>query len=616
MAAFPNPILEQAKAATAKANSVLSTASDQQDSIAKKTDAASTTLTNAAKEKARSISIIENQKATAELQAQNARIKAFNAAGGGDYLTGLMKELKSTTNEVLKAQQVVEDIQSKPVNGILDLVSQSLDLLGPGDKLQAAKQRQATITQSIANITGAQESITRAVATTKETFNNATIAASSNAIAAEGQAAAAKAELDGLSMNSQAVARGAAATVSQMNSMIETYKLGLTEENQAIRRKNQEFTEKAQTQKIKQWEDGAALRSKELERVDLQLKDLKDPTRIAAVTAQREEIVKKHADNLAFEANYVAGVQRAQASLGQSVETPEVIRTLRLSDVKSKDKYDRLYKMGNKDSVEFGTTPAAASANLSVTGASKTPPVMLLETLKRGFQDEISKSMDKKALSKPGAMQDTAFNSYVANVVKSWESNIKAGDATNPYQAPPMEVLAHYPNVTDTKLYKDILAPMDMKELEPKRIYDAAITGIEAGTIKLEEAAMDIESLFKAVAIHNSNSKMFSRIGLPNQTSYKTEIVPPELFSERSLGAAGGAGLGLGALAAAGYVASAPVSIPASIAVVGGSAFLGSQTKGIFAPDFPVTDSLDRTQITQALIKLQTDKHSLGSFFK
>ena len=606
-----NPILAQVQAAVNNYSTEANIALEKQKAISEKASGLTDVISKAIADKASADQVIETVKLTEEAKAQNATIETYDAAGGIEFQKELMKSYVATGKKLIAADQAYIDAQKRPTEGVLDYFAKINEVNQAWHVANDLEDKRNDIATTITGINAAQESISRAVATTKHTVNNETIAANNQAIAAVSTTNAAKAKLAGLSTNAEMLSRDMAANATQMKAKIEIYNLHNTEESQIARRKDQEFREKSQAQQIKQWEEGDKLRKVQLEKAELDLKDAKDPTRIAALQAQREKILKDFEDTNKFEAEYITGVQRAQASLGLPVDDPATIKILRTSSAKSKEKFDALYNTGSQEEITYGNTPSQAALNLNKTGQGKTVPVMLLEDLKRGFQNsfDVDHPPPKKA-----AEAAVMFDEYVAKQQEKWSKNIKEGEATNPYQAPPMPVLIeNYANVKDSKLVTNVPGFTDMAEFSPKRIYQIAVAGIAAGQVTPEEAAIGIEGIFKAAVIHNNNSKMFDRIGLNKQTSYRSEIIGPPVFSSSSLGAAGGAGLGVGAVAAVG---TAPISVPALIAV-GGAAVLGSKADIPFLPGkFPITDNLDRTQILQAITKMISNDESIfGGLF-
>lgn len=112
-------------------------------------------------------------------------------------------------------------------------------------------------------------------------------------------------------------------------------------------------------------------------------------------------------------------------------------------------------------------------------------------------------------------------------------ANIKAGDASNPLQAPPMATLLQSDDLKLQPLYTKVLAPMNMTEVIPQTIVDAAASGVASKQISIEEAVAGITSVFQLSALINSEQDNgFKAIGLPSQTTYNTVIARPAGFVE------------------------------------------------------------------------------------
>lgn len=122
---------------------------------------------------------------------------------------------------------------------------------------------------------------------------------------------------------------------------------------------------------------------------------------------------------------------------------------------------------------------------------------------------------------------DAAVSSMVNGKLKVMASDIKTGDASNLYQAPPLASLATMNGFKQNPLYTKVLEPQiktGMTETDPMQIAVLTRQAILDKQISLQDAVNGYASLFSHAIAMNNASKDFMRFGIAPQTSYVTDI--------------------------------------------------------------------------------------------
>jgi len=530
-----NPILKAAQQATRDYINYTNRVAKQQESLVPEENAATQAVKSALETQIQSKQIIEKQKAISELTTQNKTIDAFEAAGGAEFLTSLMSELKDSTKEMLSAQEKVDKIREDSPEGLIGFIAQQFKLLTPETELANAETKTQNITQSISNITSAQESIQRAIATTKKTVNTATIEAQQRELQAIGAQELSKVELESIARNASQLEAIMRASGQQLQAKLEEYKLRNTEENQIQRRAEHELSVQSlefQLEKFKDSRDKAAI---DLESAKLALEEAKDPKRRAALQATFNTKIREFEDTEKFQAIATSSVNKSQAMLGLPIEDKVNVMWGLTQPGDTGKKYKLLLQMGtgDKDKLVLGNTPAEAAQNLLIAapeGVELTPPIRALAIV-QAAQNEKYKDPASGGIPREKEIQIADFNKTAREVFTRFSTNIKTGDTSNLYHAPPMPVIEEMDAIKTSKFYQQVLAPLAMKEFSPKGILQATSAAIGVGTVSIENASIGLHDLFKAIAAYNNEHWNFKRVGLPEQTSYKTSVVSVGDFS-------------------------------------------------------------------------------------
>lgn len=128
---------------------------------------------------------------------------------------------------------------------------------------------------------------------------------------------------------------------------------------------------------------------------------------------------------------------------------------------------------------------------------------------------------------------DNAVSGIVGQRVVQMASNIKPGDNSNIFQAPPLTALATLPAVKQNPLYQKVLEPQvkaGLAETDPTNLVSLTVDAIKQGQINLSDGASGLASLFNAAAALNTSTKDYMRFGIAPQTGYHTTVEMTGLF--------------------------------------------------------------------------------------
>lgn len=507
----------------------------------KQTAVATDVIKSATKDITSATQIIAKTRATADLQAQNATIAAFEVGGGRDAQVNIMKELvqdNARVDAILeeRLELAAEDRFGEGI-GLIDTAINQFNINLTNQQLRVAQAKQQHTERQITNISAATETFSRINALTRTTLNEGTIEANYKLIEAEGRIKAAEAEIKNLHSNATAMSNLMAADSRGTNNLLQAYRLEGEAQERELKVERTAFLREQMEVTRKQWETQQPAAEIALEQAQFNLERSKalGPTQRLTAELALTTATKRHNDQVETEEKLVLSVQRAQSLAGVPIEDKSTITFgLRRSGDVGK-KYSRLLEIGGAPDPILGLTPFEAKASIDLiapTGNIKpSTSVKLLAQIS-------SLQAEKYALPNAKVPRDDAslaadFNATAKEAITLFSSNIANGDNSNPYQSPPFTVLEESADLQLQPLYNKVLKAKQMKETNPQTIMDAAIDAILAGIVSPEEAAAGIEAVFDLAAlINNTQDGGFRRIGLPNQTTYITKITRPPSFIE------------------------------------------------------------------------------------
>lgn len=566
-----------------------------------KTKAASATVQASIQDVTEADQVIGLARDTADLAAQSATIKAYNKAGGVDYQTALLGELGAQQQESKKyLDELTVRMKESPTGiQIVDSIVNAFSTIKLQEQLALSEQKEANLQSDIANISSATESIARAQMLTKETVTEGTVQANWERLAATGNIKAAEAEIANIHSNASAMSNLMAADARNVSNRLSLFRTEGEAEDRVLSQERATFAREQMQFSKEKWLVELPTIQTNLEAAQLRLDVAKatKPSDIPAAIANNEAVVKRHADQLATEATLVRSVQAAQSLAGMPIEDKEtIIYGLQQPNGSSTGaKYNTLLDIGSNPAGTLGETPYKAIQNLntiSPSGNLKPTPItsVLRDVIK--LQGDAFKA-EPSTVPKTEEALAADFNNRAKAYMQAKAADIKTGDSSNPYHAPPMSVLKDIPAVATSSLYKNILAAMQMNEINPQTIMDSAIAGVRSKTITPEQAASGIETIFSSAAVYNNeNMGGFKRFGLPSQTNYNISISrDPTAFDT---------------LRQKGNLVLPTLSFAAR-SLINNEAAVKGLVKGVAGSDDFLSfniDLMDRTKVQQAIVKM------------
>lgn len=605
-----NPVLAAAEAALRSNVAFTQGAQKQQAAISQQQQDITGVVTGAIESSSAASQVIATQQGIADLEAQNNVIESYEAAGGFELQKQLATLFAEKSKELNKATEAYTAAVNREPEGVLDY------LFGKDAEINAAYRTAVTVEnerdnmlESIQGITAAQESIARAATLTKKTVNTATIAAGNQQIADKATLEAAKAKLQGLALGAEGLARSVQLKGMEMEAQVKVYTLHNTEESAEARRLGHEHAVETRKFQQEQYKDSAAQRKIALEQSQLNLETARatNSSAIPRAIAENERAIADLARATEYEASFVANVQKGAAALGLPVEQSAAIisKGIHGRSQTEREIYNKLDIIGADATSAFGATLADSVVTLGVTGAlNRTEPAKLALQVTRAWQE--SPAVQRDGMPKNADQAKADLNAYAKATATKWAKEIKPGDNTNPYTAPPMEALKAYKAITDSKLYKNAPAIQTMKEFDSVTLFNNAVVAINAGTVSMEEAALGLEAIYGSAVDYNNNTKMFARVGLPVQDSYKYKVIPDDDYG--MLGATTGAAGALTGVGAA--TMSTGIGLVPGALLLGGGILTGAAIGEAAERKIPVPDLTKRLDIMYTLNLLRSSKRT------
>ena len=485
--------------------------------------------------------VLTLQADTARLQAETANRAAVAAAGGLDTQLRLAKNLREEGQRRDDLLDERTDIMNDEFTGIgiIDNIINGFRAVGVESDLRSVQLEFANTADRISTIAASTESIARFASLNEQTVTDATIEANQQAVLAATTVEQQKVILQNTATNANLTATIMSAQGRVADNITKAYQFENQEENQEQRRLQFDFELKKNAEAVKQWRDGAAARAKNLEQAELNLVRTRatNPTGIPAAIAKNEAAIKAMDNAKLVEASFASDVQVAQAKAWIAVEEPEVIIAgLASRNIETVRRYELLQQLGANPKAPIAPTPYDSKVNLSIINPSSNRKATKATTMLDEIDAQQVEDFKKAGAAIPKTVEaaKASYNDSAKAYVLVKSSNIATGDLSNPYHGDPFSELAKVNSVAGTKLYKEVLAVKDMKELNPELILSSAVAGIIGGHVDAEEAAAGIVAIFaRASDINNSRDGGFSRVGLPNQESYNVQVRrDPSVFEQ------------------------------------------------------------------------------------
>jgi len=129
------------------------------------------------------------------------------------------------------------------------------------------------------------------------------------------------------------------------------------------------------------------------------------------------------------------------------------------------------------------------------------------------------------------------YNDEYNKQISAMRTEIVENDASNIYQALPLETIIAMPAVADTALVIKVLGELfkneSTKDYTPSQLVDIGMEAVALGTITEQELASGIVAIYtKSGSVKTANEGWFD-LGIPIQTSYNTKITALDNLATR-----------------------------------------------------------------------------------
>jgi hypothetical protein len=172
--------------------------------------------------------------------------------------------------------------------------------------------------------------------------------------------------------------------------------------------------------------------------------------------------------------------------------------------------------------------PADAAKVIIQSNAPLAPGMKPVKDFITTVYRDVASGKDKKIDLKDPRQILSAANKIIGETTKNMAADIKYGDNTNIYQSPDLANLSSIPAVSDSALFKNVLAPLvttgALKETNPEQILSLAVSAVAKKQISMNDAIIGTSTLFRAATELNNTTKDYFRVGVMPQSTYNTTL--------------------------------------------------------------------------------------------
>jgi hypothetical protein len=439
------------------------------------------------------------------LEAQNKKSQTYLQVGmGGEGSAKISNQLAEVLRtSVLERNAAAQEVADKKSVGLFDnpiefLVNQ-FTLPDSEDKLEAANVKVSAAADSMGKINSFLQQTAQTENEYATTRTAASIQSQTSALQNELKVKSLSANIEALRLNAQGVESVFKLNSVQLDNAVKQFTVQAQQESLAYQRE-------ARAGMAQQRQLNTMLLQEKLD----QIQDVKEGNAIKAQYVQYAMIK--------------SGVPEDKAIL--EVNANNVDRLLKLPGEVGK-KYQLLMEMGssaaaNQGVITLGDNPVEVLTSTARLGLRRTPEQeQVYNIVKSAYEQSAAVNKDKKTLP---ATAETRLSEIVTPML----SNIKPADGTNPYNLPPLKVIAQSQGVQQTPWFKTVVAPQlaaaNASNIDPSHLLDLTRAALSEGKINIEQAAQGINTYVAAGALLNNTKKEFVKFGMPSQTSYVTEV--------------------------------------------------------------------------------------------
>jgi hypothetical protein len=451
--------------------------------------------------------VIQTQQAQGLLQAQTAARQVASSYGGNpDDVSFIMNQLgqqwQQTEQKQLDAEKVIQQKQSvsfldDPLQWLSNKLTVNTDI-NNYNNLEAQSNQLYDQLNKINDLNTKTAESMKAIA---QTQTAATVAATSDLAAQKATAAAATARIQGILYNVKGVQDVTTMGQDQVDNAVKGAQTAIAEGHLAV----------AQQQLVIEGKEWAM-------KADLYAQDIKD---------------KQAAD--AADATVADQTNRGRAAMGLPPLPSAKIFSLFKMGGEAGEALKQQYTAGaltdvtGKPMIAPTTGTAARMLATSQSPIATTNPALapVTNVLAKAYADARNPANMQMAGVKNNQDMDVLTSNLVGQQVNAMAGNIKTGDNTNMFSAPPLTSLASLQSVKDNPLYQKVLMPAvktGMSETDPQKILQLAASAVQQGQISLQDAVKGYSSLFNSAVQLNNSTRDYTRFGIAPQHTYNTTM--------------------------------------------------------------------------------------------
>lgn len=451
--------------------------------------------------------VVLKSKQMAELSAQRQGLKAATDLGtnpddSAQIMTKLSEEWKaSALDNIDKNKQLKSDLDVKFMDDPVGYIKAQLNMKDHIEQADLAIRRQNSVQNSLMFAQSQTQSAVQTATALAATRSDITVQATLEGTAATMNSALAKERVNNAGIQMQGIQQLAGMSVSEINVL----STGVSAVNQA-------------------------------QQLEISKANLANSTKALGLQMQEklERIANKQADRAELE-GLADIVRKGGAALGfdnvSAFPTAKIVQLLNLKDSHMQD-----FLKAGMQTEAAGTPVVSLNAGETARVVSQTSAPLRKEqsALKSFFSEVWTKAASPEAglagkYDNTDVLQVTrASNGLAIQSANEQQTNIKKGDTTNIYAAPPLDTVFAVPAIQNSELYKRVFAEQmvasGLKEFDPQQLVSLTTEAIKRQKISYNDAAVGLQAVFGTAKEINNRTKNYAGFGLPKQMGFRTQV--------------------------------------------------------------------------------------------
>lgn len=456
---------------------------------------------------AEGLAALEAQRRTQEMAVK----LGTNPDESGEIMTKLAGEWKQAAVQASdSAKKLSDDLSLNFFDKPFDYIKAQITMENTIKQADADAGRRNTNFQALSQAHQLTQSGAASANALKVTVTDATLQAAMDKTEAAVQAKASELRIQNAGIQMQGLQQLNSMTLQEVNNL-----------NTAYSAQNQEFSKRMQQKSMQMQEAEFAQRKKEFD--------------------QRMADKKASVDDLKGIADTV---KAGAAALGfKEITAMEPGKIIQMLNMKASG-FDDFLKAGIR-SQTFGnatvTDNAGEAARMVSTHSAPLRP-------EQGTVKTFLQSVWQKAASPEGARESGGYDHTKVDQVsggaarlavigaQNMQANINPLDGSNIYAAPPLPSVVMLPAIQRSAWYKSVLADQmatgQLKEFNSEQLTSMTVSALKEKKISFNEAASGLQAMHAGAAHVNNAMKNFAGLGLPIQSTFRTQLSPIPGFSK------------------------------------------------------------------------------------